>query len=102
MPVRLDEVASVAHQAAGQTEVAKLVDRGHRVANSQRSKLFTMGAEEAIGGDHEPIGPQLVQVIERAGEVAFNSGVQHVELQPEGVGRRLQVSIARRQWDWSG
>ena len=33
----------VAHQAAGRGELAKLVDRGHRVAERQCGELFAPG-----------------------------------------------------------
>jgi hypothetical protein len=48
--------------------------------------------EKAIGGDHESARAQLEQGYEHGIEVSFGTGVQDMELQPEGAGRRLQVS----------
>src|SRR5207302_5262980 len=42
----ISNVASVAHEAARRHEFAKLVNRGHSVANSQRRELFAPAREE--------------------------------------------------------
>ena len=76
LTVRLRKTASVAHQAAGDREVPRLVDRRHRVADSQGGKLFTVRAEQGIGGDHESGRPQLGQGCKRGIEVSFSPGVQ--------------------------
>src|SRR6516164_9458338 len=45
--VRIRKTASVAHQSAGSDELATLRrDRRHRMAEGQRSELFTPGSEE--------------------------------------------------------
>ena len=89
--------AAVAHQAAGRGELAILVDRGHRVAERQCGELLAPADEECIGADHEPAGPQLGQGCKDRIEVAFGAGMQDMELQPEGAGRRLQrLSIGSR------
>ena len=92
LTVRVRNTAAVAHQAAGRGELAILVDRRHRVANRQRGELFAPADEECIGADHERAGSQLDQGCEDRIEVAFGAGMQDMELQPEGAGRRLQVS----------
>src|ERR1700730_14642112 len=42
----ISNTTSVAHEAAGRSEFAKLVDRGHAVANGERGKPFAMACEE--------------------------------------------------------
>jgi hypothetical protein len=42
----ISNTTSVAHEAAGRSEFAKLVDRGHSVANGERGKPFAMACEE--------------------------------------------------------
>src|SRR5262245_47539988 len=37
---RISKTASIAHQAADCGELAKLIDRGHRMTESQRGELF--------------------------------------------------------------
>src|SRR5829696_5349332 len=59
LTVGLHKTASVAHQAAGNREVARLVDRRHSVADSQRGQPLTAIGEEGIRGEHEPVRPQL-------------------------------------------
>ena len=59
--------------------------------------------KNGIGADHERAGPQLDQGCEGRIDVAFGAGMQDMELQPEGAGRRLQVSrLGLGSWDWSG
>jgi hypothetical protein len=48
----------MAHEAAGRREFAKLVDRGHRVAKSERA--VHCGYEEQIATDHQRLSPQLL------------------------------------------
>src|SRR5262245_23689174 len=52
-------IASVAHQAPSRSELAKNVDRGHRMADRQCGQLFVADKEEWIGHDHEPTGSQF-------------------------------------------
>jgi hypothetical protein len=89
--MRLYKTACVTHQAAGDSEIARLVDRGNRLSDSQGSKLFTVRGEKAIGGNHESASSQLEQRCEHGIEVSFGIGVQDMELQPQGGGRPLQV-----------
>ena len=51
--VQVRNTGSVAHQAAGRRERAKLEDRGHRVADRQCGELFAPVNKESIGADHE-------------------------------------------------
>src|SRR5262245_61534760 len=50
---RVRKTGSVAHEAAGRCELARLVDRGHGVTNRQCRELFEPATEEWIGADHE-------------------------------------------------
>ena len=61
------------------------------MAGGQCAELFTPGDEECIGTDHERLNLELVQPCKDRIEVAFATGMQDVELQPECTGRRLQV-----------
>src|SRR5262249_40568519 len=56
------------------------------------SELFAAAGEKRRGANDEPACPQSDQVCEHRIEVALSAGVQDMELQAEGVGRRLQVS----------
>ena len=62
------------------------------MARRQCGELFASGYEEWVGADHERAGSQLDQGCEGRIEIAFVAGMQDMELQPEGAGRRLQVS----------
>ena len=62
------------------------------MAERQRGELFAPANEKCIGGDHKRVGPQLEQGCEDRIEVALGAGMQDMELQPEGAGRRLHVS----------
>jgi hypothetical protein len=57
--VRIQNGASVSHQAASGYKIAKLVDRGHPVADRQRGELFAAAVEQCIGADHKRAGPEL-------------------------------------------
>src|SRR5262249_21982543 len=70
LTIRIGNPGSVAHQAAGGHELARLVDRGHRVADGKLSELFDPSAEERIGADHEPSWPQPDQGCKNRIEVA--------------------------------
>jgi ABC transporter substrate binding protein len=90
--VRIWSAASVTHQAAGRDECAILEDRAHRVADRQCGELFAPANEECIGADHERTGPQLGQGCKDRIEITFGAGMQDMELQSEGAGRRLYLS----------
>src|SRR5262249_17914406 len=83
-------VASVAHQAAGRREVAKLKDRRHRVPERQCSELFAPAHEESVAGDHEPAYLPLDESCEDRGEIAFDPRMHNMGLPPKNAGRRLQ------------
>ena len=61
------------------------------MTNRQRGELFAPAGEEWIGANHEPACPQLDQLCEDRIEVTFGAGIQDMELQPEGAGRRLHL-----------
>ena len=95
---------SIAHQAAGHREAAKLGDRGHCVACREGGEVSAPAIEECIGADHESASSLLDQGCEWRFELALAARPQHMDLQPEGAGRRLQVSSIRlgENGDWSG
>ena len=68
---RVRKTGSVAHEAAGRCELARLVDRGHGVTNRQCRELFEPATEEWIGADHERTCSQLAQGCENRIEIAF-------------------------------
>src|SRR5262249_22888549 len=54
--VNVGTTASVTHQAAGGGQLAKWVDRGHRLAQRQCGQLFAPTSEEIVGADHKRAG----------------------------------------------
>src|SRR5262245_55087826 len=76
-------IASVAHQAPSRSELAKKVDRGHRMADRQCGQLFAAGNEQLIGHDHEPTGSQFDQGCECNLDLAFAACMEDMKLQPE-------------------
>src|SRR4029077_17501448 len=83
---------SVTHQTASRYKLAKLVDRGHRAADRQRGQLFAPTIEQCIGADHEPPGSKLDQRREVHTEILVAAGMTNVELNPQCVGRCLEIS----------
>src|SRR5262249_51659388 len=51
--VRIQNGASISHEAASGYKLAKLVDRRHPVADGQCGELFAAAVEQCIGADHE-------------------------------------------------
>src|SRR5262249_17248777 len=83
LTIRVRDPAPVAHQAAGRGEFAKLVDRGHRMAERECGELAGSGDKERVGAaDHERGCSQLHQGCEHRIEVAFGARMKHMELQP--------------------
>ena len=64
-------IASVAYQPPSRSELAKKVDRGHRMADRQCGQLFAAGNEQLIGHHHEPTGSQFDQRCECSLDLAF-------------------------------
>jgi hypothetical protein len=93
---RIRNTASVAHQAAGGGELAILGDRGHRVADSQCSKLFALIVEECIRTDHEPAGSQLGQGCEDCIEFALAAYAQFIGRNYEEAMRLAREGIRQR------
>src|SRR5262245_18645733 len=90
--MRIRKTASVAYQAAGLGVLAERKDRSYAVAGSQCCKLFAPTKEKRSRADHEPCCPQLDQACKDGVEVALGTRFQYMNLQPEGAGRRPQVS----------
>jgi hypothetical protein len=92
LTVHVRNTASVAHQAASRGELAILEDRGHRVAERQCGELLAPAIKERIASDHEPARSQLDQLCEGYIKVTLCAGIQDMEFQPEGVGRRQRLT----------
>jgi len=60
------------------------------VAECHSGKLFLSGGEKRIGADYEPAGSQFNHLCKDSIEVTFGAGIQDVEVQPEGLSRRLR------------
>ena len=56
LPVRLAEIAAIAHQPAGEREVARLGDRRHLVADGERGELLAAVGEVGIGAEDQSAG----------------------------------------------
>ena len=80
-------IASVAYQPPSRSELAKKVDRGHRMADRQCGQLFAAGNEQLIGHHHEPTGSQFDQRCECSLDLAFAACMEDMELQPEDARR---------------
>src|ERR1700732_1545916 len=63
-----------------------------RVARSLRDDLIAAATPVRIVSDQERVGSLLYKGCKGCVDVAFGAGAPNVELQPEGTGRRLQVS----------
>src|SRR5207302_10542826 len=61
------------------------------MVDRQRGELFAPAIEECIAANHEPACSQLGQFCEDSIEVTFGAGIQDMELEPEGVGRRKHI-----------
>src|SRR5262245_52807031 len=90
--VRVRKAVSIADQAACHDVLAKWVHRGHRVAGGQCDNLLAPAIEEWITAYDQRAGSQSRQGCEDRIEVALGARLQDMKLQPEGAGRRLQVS----------
>ena len=62
------------------------------MAKGQCGELLAPAIEEWITADYERAGSQSGQGCEDRIEVALGARMQDMKLQPEGAGRRLQVS----------
>src|SRR5215471_19081330 len=92
-PVRIQSTASVAHKAAGQREVATLVDCRDPMAEREDGKLLMAVIEEYFAAaDYEPTGWQFDYGCEDRVKVVFGAGLQDMKLQAKSAGRRPHVS----------
>src|SRR5215469_12882913 len=88
-------VGPVAHQTTGRSEHALLIDRGHFVTNSERSKLLAMASEKCISTNHKAARSQSDQFCKRRLKFAFGTSVKHMELQSQRLGRRTHLARLR-------
>ena len=83
LTICVSEPRPVASETTGGSELAILVDRGHRVAQRQLRKLFAPTIEECIGIDHHYACPQLEHGREGQVQLALAAGVQDMQLETE-------------------
>src|SRR6516165_8694447 len=71
LAVHVDQIGSVAHQAACSDEVAYAIDRWHRVAGRQGDDLAAIISEKPVDADGERAGAQLDKSPKRCVDLAF-------------------------------
>ena len=74
------------------SELAPFVDRRHAVACRHCGELFAVAGEECLAADHERAHFQFRQLCEHSVEVALATGIQDMDLQPEGKSRRQYLT----------
>jgi len=89
--VVISDAAAIAHQAAGQGELAVCVDRGQRMASRQRRELFRAPMVEGTVADQDRTNALLRKSCESRFEIAIGSGIHNKELQAKRARCRLQV-----------
>jgi len=83
LAIDVNQIGSVAHQAAGGHEVAYSIDGWHRVAGRQGDDLGTTIIEKRFDADDERAGAQLDKSPKRCVDLAFGAGMQNVQVQAE-------------------
>src|SRR5262249_5672544 len=92
-PVRIQSTASVAHKAAGQREVATLVDCRDPMAEREDGKLLMAVIEGYFAAaDYKPPRSQFYYRCEERVQVVFGACLQDVELPGKGACRRPPLS----------
>jgi hypothetical protein len=89
LPVRVPDIATVAHQAAGCREIAHGMDSRHSMLERQSGKLLCATIEKYVGGDDEPANLKLGQLLECGFDVAFGAGIKEMKLQSQSAGGSL-------------
>ena len=84
-------MAAIAHQAAGQGELTSSIDRGQRIAGSQRHELFGATDVESTVADQDSTHALLRQSCKGCFEFAIVSSIHNNKLQTQRARRRLQV-----------
>ena len=83
LAIDVNQIGSVAHQAAGVDEVAYSIDGWHRVAGRQGDDLAATIIEKRVDADDERGGAQLGKGPKRCVDLAFGAGIQNVQVQAE-------------------
>src|SRR5215813_9007478 len=100
--MRFFDIATVTHQSTRHGKLAHRVDCWHCVLGGQGGQLLRTTIEYYVGGDDEPVSPQLEQLGEAGVEIALAADSQDVELQPSNAGRRLQAFQIGTGINWIG
>jgi hypothetical protein len=83
LAIDVNQIGSVAHQAAGVDEVAYSIDGWHRVAGRQANDLAPTIGQKRVDADDERGGAQLDKGAKRCVDLAFGAGIQNVQVQAE-------------------
>src|SRR5262249_4718722 len=97
--IRLGQAGPVAHQAAGGSKFAHLMDRGDGVMVGERDQLLAPRVEEGIAAHKQPRGPQFVQRREGGVNVPLVACIQYSDLLANGarrIGNISQLSLEIR------
>ena len=93
LTVRIRKAGSVAHQAASRGELAKLVDRGHRVADASAASCSRRLLKNASVPITSAPARSWIRVCEGRIEVAFGAGIQDMELAARGCAAAACTSL---------
>src|SRR5439155_100023 len=77
---------SVAHQPACFDSVTRRKNRRNSLARCQSSKLDAPAGEEPVASDEEGVGPLAHEGGKGRIDLAARTGVENMNLQPEGAG----------------
>ena len=103
LTIAVRKAGSIAHQAAGRGELAKLIDRRYPVAERQCGELFAPDGEEAIGADHKRAGPHWTKLAKAESMSRSVLACRTWSSQPEGAAPPpAGLLIGLRHRDWSG
>src|SRR5262249_54625258 len=89
---RIRNVGSITDQATGCGPVTQVVDRGYRVAVSQRDDTIAAGGKERIGRHHKSIGSLVGNRGEPPVDFAVATGIENKDVYPECTSRRSEIS----------
>src|SRR3984893_2918411 len=75
LAIRCERIDPIAHEAAGRSKFAKMVDRRHRMARCQSDELVAARIEKWIGGHRERGNALLSNRFKYRVELAIGAGV---------------------------
>src|SRR5262249_48091838 len=92
LTIHIHNVASVGHQPAGLGKFTVPIYRGEPMAPRQEDELDTPSVEECVVADEEGVGALARNSREGRIDLAAGTGVEDLDLQSHGAGRRFHVS----------